>query len=300
MYRRSVKPCDDRERADSRHTGVSVSSSPSAIVALLVPGVVGLVAFRLGSLSRGGAVAASVIGALALFVSWGWGAYLIAWFALAAAISRWGRTKKSQRTRGIVAKGDQRDAWQVLANGGVFALCALLTLVAQRMAGSAGDALRLLAVAAAGALAAAGADTWATEIGTLFGGAPWSLRLRAVVPVGTSGAVSLVGTLAAVAAGVLLAAIAAVAHMYPPMLMGAVALAAFVGAFADSVLGAWWQERRHCPRCHSDTEQRRHECGTDTRRTGGVGPLDNDAVNLCCTIVGAIVALCLSLGGARI
>lgn len=274
-------------------------SPPGAIIAVLAPSVVGIVAWRLGSLSRGGAVAASGVGALALSVSWGWGAFLIAWFALATAVSRWGRGKKSERTRGVVVKGDRRDAWQVLANGGVFALCALLTLLVERGTGSAGNALPMLAVAAAGALAAAGADTWATEIGTLVGGAPWSLRLRAAVPVGTSGAVTLVGTLAAAAAGVLLAAIAALARMYPPALVGAVALAAVLGACADSVLGAWWQERRHCPRCQSDTEQRRHECGMDTLRTGGVGPLDNDAVNLCCTIVGAVAAVFLSLGGAR-
>ncbi len=287
------------ERTDSRHTGVSVLSPPGAVIALLVPSVVALVAVRLGSLSRGGAVAASVIGALALLVSWGWGVFLVSWFALATAISRLGRAKKSARTRGVVVKGDRRDAWQVLANGGVFALCALLTLLVQRSVGGAADALPMLAVAAAGALAAAGADTWATEIGTLVGGAPWSLRRRAAVPVGTSGAVTLVGTLAAVAGGLLLAAIAALARMYPPALVGAVALAAVVGALADSVLGAWWQERRRCPRCQSDTEQRVHECGADTLRTGGVGPLDNDAVNLCCTIIGAVVALCLSVGGAR-
>ena len=60
----------------------------------------------------------------------------------------------------------------------------------------------------------------------------------------------------------------------------------------DSLAGAFLQERRVCALCGVSTEQRIHECGTATRRVGGL-PLDNDAVNLICTATGSIVALAL-------
>ena len=70
-------------------------------------------------------IAACAIGCVALRVQWSWGAFLVAWFVLGSGLSRLGRTRKMARTSAIVQKGGQRDALQVIANGGVFALCAL-------------------------------------------------------------------------------------------------------------------------------------------------------------------------------
>jgi uncharacterized membrane protein len=63
------------------------------------------------------------------------------------------------------------------------------------------------------------------------------------------------------------------------------------GSLADSLTGALWQARRHCPSCALDTEQRIHLCGTTTRLTGGISWLDNDAVNLLGSAAGAAVGL---------
>jgi uncharacterized membrane protein len=56
---------------------------------------------------------------------------------------------------------------------------------------------------------------------------------------------------------------------------------------ADSLLGAGWQGRFHCPACAVPTEWRRHRCGTRTVPTGGLAWLDNDGVNLAATSLAA-------------
>ena len=256
-------------------------------LALLFTGAVAGAAWRARSLSGGGAVAAVVIGTVALCASWGLGAYLVAWFALASLLSRVGRTRKAERVRGIVEKGDRRDAVQVVANGAVFAIAAAGVAVLP-------TGRPMLSIVAAAALAAAGADTWATEIGTLLGGRPWSLRVGRTVPTGTSGAVSLAGCLASIAGAVTLALSAAALHIIPGSAVAAVATGGIVGALADTAIGAWWQARRWCPRCKLETEQGMHHCGTPTVRHGGISRLDNDAVNLFCTVVGAATAIGLA------
>lgn len=270
------------------------AAQPATGTAVGVAGVIALGAWRSGSLTRSGAFAALAVGVLAMRAGWGWGAFLIAWFGIAGVISRIGRGMKAARMRGVVAKGAERDASQVLANGGVFALCALFFLVVPQIDILSVETHRLLALSIAaagtGALSAAGADTWATEFGTLAKGLPRSLRTRAHVPVGTSGAVSFVGTGAAIAGALVLAALASALQVTPRAAVPAVALSAVIGAFTDSVLGAWWQERRYCAACAMDTEQTLHMCGTRTLRVGGVGALDNDAVNFLCTLVGALLA----------
>ncbi len=261
---------------------------PAALwLALLLTGAVAGLAWRAKSLSLGGAAVALVVGTVALRASWGIGSYLIVWFVLASLLSHVGRARKAERVRGIVEKGDRRDAWQVLANGTVFAAAALGVTIWP-------DMRPTFSVAAAAALAAAGADTWATEIGTLLGGQPWSLRQRVAVPPGTSGAVTWAGSVGSVLGAITLALVASTLHVVPPSAVAAVTLGGFAGALADSAIGAWWQERRWCPVCARETEQHLHDCGTRTVPHGGVSRLDNDVVNLFCTIVGVLTAVSLA------
>ena len=254
--------------------------------AVAVAGVIALAAHRRNALTTSGAAAALGTGTIALAHRLGWGTFLILWFLIAVVLSRIGRAQKAQRTRDIVEKGDRRDARQVLANGGAFAAGAAWSMLAPMTA----PAAEVVAVAAAAALVAAGADTWATELGTLGGGRPWSLRQRRRVAIGTSGAVTPLGTMASAVGAFVLASLAGALDVIPQAGIAAVALGGVAGAFADTLIGAWWQERRWCPRCSDATEQRVHACGTATEHRGGVGALTNDAVNLLCTLAGAAVA----------
>jgi len=228
-----------------------------------------------------------VVGGIALSTGANWGTYLVSWFVITAALSRAGRVRKARHVRGLVDKGGARDATQVLANGGVFAAGALLTWILF------GYTASVAAVAAAAALAAAGADTWATEAGTWARAQAWSLRSWRRVPAGTSGAITLPGTLAMTAGAIVWAGAAVLLEVVPAGTGHIVALGGVSGAVVDTVLGAVAQQRRYCDRCRSDTEQTVHACGMATRQAGGVSWLDNDGVNLAATMVGAATSMWL-------
>jgi uncharacterized protein (TIGR00297 family) len=249
---------------------------------LLAAGIA-IAARRAGSLSLSGAVASTFVGAIAAAAGWSWGLLLIAFFFTSAALSKLGEERKSARLERVVAKRGSRDARQVLANGGVFAAAAIAHLLSPAPTWPA---------IAAGALAASASDTWATEIGTLAGGEPRSIVSGRTVPVGTSGGVTLAGSLAAVAGAVFMSVAAWVAGFAVPI--HAVIAGGVAGAFADSFIGAMVQERRWCDLCDSSTERAVHTCGTVTHRIAGIAGFDNDAVNLACSCIGALVALALS------
>jgi uncharacterized protein (TIGR00297 family) len=252
---------------------------------LVAAAAIASVARRTGSLSTSGAVAATAVGTAAVAAGWRWGALLVVYFVASSLLSRSGAAEKARRTGSVVEKGGERDAIQVLANGGVYAFCVLLAALVGAPANA------RLAVAALGALSAATADTWATEVGTLIGGAPRSLLTLRRVPPGTSGAVSPVGTLAMIAGALFIGLLARALSLTNAI--GVVAIGGAAGAMADSVVGATLQERRWCDACALATERRVHDCGAVTRRAGGLAWMDNDAVNLLATLVGAVVAATL-------
>ncbi len=250
---------------------------------LLLAAAVALLARRVRALSRGGAVVAAAAGTLAVGAGWEWGALLVVFFVASTLVSRPGAALRNARTSQVVAKGGERDAVQVLANGGVFAAAALGTILASHPA---------WAAAGLGALAAASSDTWATEIGTLARGQPRSILTWRPVPHGTSGGVTAPGTLASLAGAAFVPAVA-LGLGWEPWIALAAAVGGFAGATADSLLGATLQARRWCDRCDLATERNVHGCGARTRPAGGLGWLDNDAVNALATAVGAAVAVAL-------
>jgi uncharacterized protein (TIGR00297 family) len=139
----------------------------------------------------------------------------------------------------------RRNERQVIANGGIAALAAL--------AGS--------WPAFAGALAAAAADTWASEIGIRARTLPRLITNGKRVPAGTDGGMTLLGTAGGVAGAGLIAGLSRVLG-HPDALV--IAVAGVIGMVVDSLLGATVQ--------------------------GKVRWFDNDVVNLAATLTGAAVA----------
>ncbi|MDQ6888338.1 MAG: DUF92 domain-containing protein [Gemmatimonadota bacterium] len=245
---------------------------------------IAILAVRLRLLTRSGAIASTVIGALCMAAGWSWGILLIAFFALTSALERMGGSDKRRRTDGMVAKSGARDAIQVLANGGPFAAAATLWLFHPYVGWQA---------AGAGALATAMADSWGTELGTLVRTAPRLITTGGRVPPGTSGGVTALG-FAGTALGAVTMALVSIACGWGSGVAVAATIGGVTGAVADSLVGALWQARRHCESCDSPTEQRVHFCGLASVRVGGIAWLDNDAVNLSCGLAGALTALLLS------
>lgn len=239
--------------------------------------VVAAAAWRAHALSRSGAIAAWIVGSC-VFAAGGWtyAAVLFAFFIPSTVLSRLGRRAKRQLVD--TGKHGARDAWQVIANGGAAALCAVLAAATHAAP---------VAAAFAGAFAAAAADTWGTEIGTLAKGRPRSILTLRPVPTGLSGGITAAGT-AAEAAGALAVAGAAWSLGIGPW--WAVAAAGMAGALTDSVLGAFAQDVRYCDACARACETDPHICGARTRSIRGAPWMTNDAVNACATAIGAVAA----------
>ena len=248
------------------------------IVEIAVAGVVSLIAYHTRLLTGSGAIAATFVGAAAMIGGIRWVVMLLFFFVTSNALSRWRGRERNRLVGSFIEKGERRDAWQVLANGGVFAVAAFFSTFANEVTWQA---------IGVGAIAAATADTWSTQVGTVVGGTPIDILNGRQVQPGTSGGITIAGSTAAVVAAVLAALVASAVDLRTPMF--AIITGGLVGSLTDSLLGSTVQERRWCPSCNVRTERRSHSCGTTTVHRGGIRGCDNDIVNLLSTAAGAVV-----------
>lgn len=217
------------------------------------------------ALTLSGVLAAVLVGT-AVWMGLGWRGFLVlaAFFVLASGLTRMGYRRKAEA--GLAegqaeGRGGRRSASQVLANGGVAAVAALLAAFASA------PLPPILAAAFAAALATAAADTASTEVGQLLRRRTILVTTLRPVPPGTDGGVSFPGTAAALGTAVLLGGLGGALGVYPPAAALAAAVAGFGGATADSLLGATLERR---------------------------GLLDNDRVNLLATLAGALLGALLA------
>jgi uncharacterized protein (TIGR00297 family) len=243
----------------------------SALIAALIAAS----AAALRWLTPGGAVAAAAVGGAILeFGGIWWAAALAAFFLSGTLLTRVGRERKTQPEHA----GGGRRAGQVLGTGAVAALVSVMWALEALP-----PALRaLLPAAYLGALAAAAADTWATELGMLSRRPARLITTWVAVPAGTSGGVTLAGTIAGAAGAALVAAIGAQAR---PRLLLAATVAGVAAMLIDSVLGATVQASFRRPDGRP-TEER----DGDARLERGIAWLTNPTVNLLATAAGAVIA----------
>ncbi len=214
---------------------------------------IALSGYRLQALSASGAIAAVLIGALAF----GCGGLLVAGavviFFLSASLLGRAHSPAADRARARAVKDSRRDAAQVIANGGAAALCSLLGTAAA-LAGWP-SAWRWL-VAAVCAVAAASGDTWSTEIGAFSPSSPRRIIDLKMVPAGTSGAITPLGTLAAPLGGaaVGLSGLARLDLLTLPAWLCIGALTGLLASAFDSLMGATLQARWECASCGQTIE----------------------------------------------
>ena len=246
---------------------------------LLTPYVI---AFALGAgILTPRAIIFAVVADIAVSVSLGnFGFTLLLAFLLLSVVIDKIKKRKTAGEDGISEKGDCRDGMQVMANAIAPAICAVLYLITKHPA---------FVVAYCAALAEAFADTAASGMGAFSRGAFDPFRMKAVER-GLSGGMSIPGTLASLAAPMLISLI--------PLAFGVIdatgfiiaALAGFIGAVFDSMLGSLVQAKYKCGVCGKITEKRVH-CQEKTEHISGIGFINNDAVNVASTVFAAAAAL---------
>ena len=268
-------------------------------VGFALAALIGYAGYRRRTLSKSGVAGAILTGGIIFgFGGLSGAALLLVFFISSSALSRFKESQKESLAEKF-SKGSQRDMGQALANGGVAALCILGWAFTHHPAWWA---------AFAAALAAANADTWATELGVLNPNPPRLVTNGRRVEVGTSGGVSLLGTAAALAGSLLIAFTALVVipldpslsllRTHTPILPYLIALSGLFASLFDSLLGATAQSIFYCDQCQKETERHpRHRCGAMTRPLRGWRWLDNDWVNFLATAVGAGLAAGLFLTG---
>lgn len=247
---------------------------------------VGMVGYLRRALSADGAVLAVLVGTVVVVAGgWWWGVLLVAFFASSSALSRLGGGRDRPEER-IARRGSRRDAVQMVANGGVATGLALIAGWSEAP---------VLFLAYAGAVATVTSDTWATEIGARSRRPPRSILSGREAPPGTSGAITLIGTLGAAAGALLIAGLAAMgagagwadSGLSTSAVLLGVALAGLVGSLMDSLLGATLQASYRCPVCDLATEHLVHDCGAATTLVRGIAAIDNDVVNALASMIGA-------------
>jgi len=260
------------------------------IFGFILAGLIGYLACRAGSLSPSGAWAAVMTGGL-IFGLGGlaWAVLLLVFFISSSILSRSFSRQKADLSEKF-SKGHKRDWGQVLANGGLGAGLAILYAFTSEQV--------WLWIAFAGAMAAVNADTWATELGVLNSSPPRLITTFKPVERGSSGGISLLGSLAALAGGALIALFALLFHDPSIHLLDSaglifisVTVGGLLGSFFDSFLGATAQAIYYCPTCCKETERYPvHICGTSTSLIRGLSWLNNDLVNFAASLFGAVTA----------
>lgn len=231
------------------------------LLAILVSAAIATIGWRLSALTGAGALAAAAVGTTILAAT-GWSGFLAlgAFFAGSSLVSG----LAPDRGAAFDAKGQRRDPWQVLANGGPAALGALVP----------GAALWIVTAG----LAASAADTWATSVGAWSRVRPRHVLTGGSVDPGSNGGVTFLGTAGAAVGAASVAAGPSILTGEAVLFPAALAVG-MLGMLLDSFLGALLQGRFHCDRCDRPTERRAHRCGSATRHTGGFAWLSNDGVN---------------------
>ncbi len=215
------------------HSGLAVSGgAPVAIaVALGVNAGIAAITVALRIVSLSGGIGGAVAGLVMLHFG-GWGAYAILWafFLFGTIASKLGYARK-ERLGTAQADRARRGARHVVANVGVGAWLAFAI-----GGGVTAASTPILTLALAGSFAAALADTFGTELGTLYGRRPFLFSSWSRVPPGTRGAVSGAGIAGGLLGATLIGVTASAAGLFPVRFVWIVLVAGLVGSLAESFL----------------------------------------------------------------
>ena len=250
------------------------------IIGIFCALAVSVVAWRMRALTVSGAVAAFVIGGCVFsFGGIEAAVILIAFFISGSLLAKLNPQANEKEKNG-------RDYKQVLSNGIAPVIGVLLTALTPLVREQA-------TVFFLASLATATADTWATEIGMRYGKNVFNIFSFRPMQKGLSGGVTSVGLAASVLGALFIAALPLLPFWQGEKMCGlvlirifpVVAIAGFVGALIDSLLGATVQVKYEKDGVFIE------ENLADAAKVSGVRFIDNNRVNLISTIWGGLIGV---------
>ncbi|KAF4792398.1 Transmembrane protein [Turdus rufiventris] len=241
-----------------------------------------------------------VVGFILTVANYSFFSSLFVFFVTSSKLTKWKKDIKKQ-IDSEYKEGGQRNWIQVFCNGGVPTELALLYMIENGPGEIPIDFSKeytasWMCLSLLGALACSAGDTWASEIGSVMSKSkPRLITTWEQVPVGTNGAVTLVGLISSLLGGmtvgiayfvtqlIFVTDLEISAPQWPIIVFGAAA--GLLGSIVDSYLGATMQ--------YSGFDQTigmvvNHET-KDSKRISGKPILDNNAVNLFSSVIIALV-----------
>ncbi len=268
---------------------ITITSNPyefALFTIIIIPLII--ISHKFKFLTPTGLITAAIIGfILTMFGSIRWFLLLLFFFLCCSTITK--VRKDYKRSIGIIDPEGTRDWRNVLANGGVPMIYAILESITR------GD---IITVGFISAVAIATADTTATEIGVLSKSPPRLItNLSKRVPPGYSGGISLLGTVASFLGGLVISIISLLfnlIHAQPIQIIILLSVIGLFGSLLDSFIGAKFEAKYWCDRCHTYSKYHLHSaCGFTARHVSGYKSINNHIVNLISIAIGSVIAMLL-------
>uniref|UniRef100_H0ZA55 Transmembrane protein 19 n=1 Tax=Taeniopygia guttata TaxID=59729 RepID=H0ZA55_TAEGU len=265
------------------------------LFSVLVPLIITTQGFKKKSLDH-----RLVVGFILTVANYSFFSSLFVFFVTSSKLTKWKKDIK-KKIDSEYKEGGQRNWVQVFCNGGVPTELALLYMIENGPGEIPIDFSKeytasWMCLSLLGALACSAGDTWASEIGSVISKSkPRLITTWEQVPVGTNGAVTLVGLIASLLGGmtvgiayfitqlIFVTDLEISAPQWPIIVFGAAA--GLLGSIVDSYLGATMQ--------YSGFDQTigmvvNHQT-KDSKHISGKPILDNNAVNLFSSVIIALM-----------
>jgi uncharacterized protein (TIGR00297 family) len=273
--------------------GVEITLSPTAVI---ISVLMACALFKWNWLTISGALTAWFLAFVVVFLA-KWSIFPLVTFLVLGSLA--GKIRANAKDGGDAKQGKARDHWQVLANGGIFMLLAMLAFLnesgwLESFLGIHTEVLRfsetchLLALIS---LSVSCADTLSSDFGRVWGGSPRNIITGKRMIKGVSGGVTGAGFV-----GALLGAVSIAIFVFWTELssLGSsvytfwlIAFFGFIGSILDSVLGVLFQAK------YLDDSGNQVDSSDTGRRSMAAGYrwVTNDVVNAVTGVLMLLVAV---------
>lgn len=242
--------------------------------------IISFIGYLTHSLTISGLISAIIVGSC-VYIGFGIPGLVLlgTFFATSTFWSKYkSAVKKSIEEK--LEKSGRRDWQQVTANGGAASLISLVHFF---------EPNNVWVILFCIAIASANSDTWASEIGSLSKKEPIFIKDFKRVEKGTSGAISMLGTISAVLGSLLIAIVGDWVFNLTIRDFWIVFVFGYFGNMIDTIIGAYYQQTYQCTVCGIETEKKIH-CGKKNVRFRGYEIINNDFVNFISGFLSILLA----------